>query len=129
MGKLVRQFLRFSIVGITAFTIDYGVMILLTELFGVPYLSSTTISFIVSVVFNYYASMHFVFARKDDMSRKREFLVFVVLSFFGLLWNDLFMWIAVECLYMDYRIAKILVAAVVSVWNFATRKMFLEAHE
>lgn len=129
MRKLVRQFLRFSIVGITAFTIDYGVMILLTELFGVPYLSSTTISFIVSVIFNYYASMHFVFARKDDMSRKREFLVFVVLSFFGLLWNDLFMWITVEYLYMDYRIAKILVAAVVSVWNFVTRKMFLEAHE
>lgn len=129
MNKLIAQFLRFSIVGITAFTIDYGIMILLTELFAVPYMYSTTISFVASVIFNYFASMHFVFVRKDNISRKREFTIFVVLSLLGLLWNDVFMWLTVEYLYMDYRIAKILVAAVVSVWNFVTRKMFLEAHD
>lgn len=128
MNKLIAQFLRFSAVGITAFTIDYGIMILLTELFGVSYLYSATISFVISVIFNYFASMRFVFVRKDNISRKREFTIFVVLSLLGLLWNDLLMWLTVEYLYMDYRIAKILVAVVVSGWNFTTRKMFLEAH-
>lgn len=129
MKKLIAQLLRFSIVGVTAFFVDYGVMILLTELFGVPYLYSTTISFVASVIFNYVASMRFVFVRKDDMSRKREFSIFIILSLFGLLWNDLLMWLTVEYLYMDYRIAKILVTVVVSVWNFVTRKIFLEAHD
>ena len=45
MKKLIAQFMKFGIVGVIAFVIDYGVMIFLTEVFGVPYLISTTIYF------------------------------------------------------------------------------------
>ncbi len=121
--------MKFGIVGVIAFIIDYGVMIFLTEVFGVQYLISTTISFIVSVIFNYFASMRFVFKRKDDMSRRREFIIFVVLSVMGLGINDLFMWLMVDFLYIDYRISKIVVTFIVAVWNFVTRKIFLEAKD
>ena len=129
MKKLIAQFMKFGIVGVIAFIIDYGVMIFLTEVFGVPYLISTTISFVVSVIFNYFASMRFVFKRKDDMSRRREFIIFVVLSVCGLAINDVLMWLMVDRLFIDYRISKIVVTVVVAVWNFVTRKIFLEAHE
>lgn len=129
MKKLLAQFMKFGIVGVMAFVIDYGFMILLTEVFGVPYLISTTVSFIVSVIFNYFASMRFVFKRKDDMSRKREFIIFVVLSVIGLVINDVFMWLMVDFLYIDYRISKIVVTFIVAVWNFVTRKIFLEAKD
>ena len=128
MKKLIAQFMKFGIVGVIAFVIDYGVMIFLTEVFGVPYLISTTISFVVSVIFNYFASMRFVFKRKDDMSRRREFIIFIVLSVCGLGINDLLMWLMVDSLYIDYRLSKIVVTVVVAVWNFVTRKIFLEAH-
>ncbi len=127
MKKLIAQFMKFGIVGVIAFIIDYGVMILLTELFGVPYLISTTISFVVSVIFNYFASMRYVFQRRDNMSRKREFVIFVALSTCGLGINDLFMWLMVDFASIDYRISKIVVTAIVMVWNFVTRKIFLEA--
>lgn len=129
MKKLIAQFMKFGIVGVIAFAIDYGVMIFLTEVFGVPYLISTTISFVVSVIFNYFASMRFVFKRKDDMSRRREFIIFIVLSVCGLGINDLLMWLMVDSLYIDYRLSKIVVTVVVAVWNFVTRKIFLEAHD
>lgn len=129
MKKLIAQFMKFGIVGVIAFVIDYGVMIFLTEVFGVPYLISTTISFVVSVIFNYFASMRFVFKRKDDMSRRREFIIFIVLSVCGLGINDLLMWLMVDSLYIDYRLSKIVVTGVVAVWNFVTRKIFLEAHD
>lgn len=129
MKKLLAQFMKFGIVGVIAFVIDYGFMIFLTEVFGVPYLISTTVSFIVSVIFNYFASMRFVFKRKDDMSRKREFIIFVVLSVIGLVINDVFMWLMVDFLYIDYRISKIVVTFIVAVWNFVTRKIFLEAKD
>lgn len=129
MKKLIAQFMKFGIVGVIAFVIDYGVMIFLTEVFGVPYLISTTISFVVSVIFNYFASMRFVFKRKDDMSRRREFITFIVLSVCGLGINDLLMWLMVDSLYIDYRLSKIVVTVVVAVWNFVTRKIFLEAHD
>lgn len=129
MKKLIAQFMKFGIVGVIAFVIDYGVMIFLTEVFGVPYLISTTISFVVSVIINYFASMRFVFKRKDDMSRRREFIIFIVLSVCGLGINDLLMWLMVDSLYIDYRLSKIVVTVVVAVWNFVTRKIFLEAHD
>lgn len=129
MKKLISQFMKFGIVGVIAFVIDYGFMVLLTEVFGVPYLISTTVSFIISVIFNYFASMRFVFKRKDDMSRRREFIIFVVLSVIGLVINDVFMWLMVDFLFIDYRISKIVVTFIVAVWNFVTRKVFLEAKE
>lgn len=129
MKKLISQFMKFGIVGVIAFVIDYGFMVLLTEVFGVPYLISTTLSFIISVIFNYFASMWFVFKRKDDMSRRREFIIFVVLSVIGLVINDVFMWLMVDFLFIDYRISKIVVTFIVAVWNFVTRKIFLEAKE
>lgn len=129
MKKLIAQFMKFGIVGVIAFVIDYGFMVLLTEVFGVPYLISTTVSFIISVIFNYFASMRFVFKRKDDMCRRREFIIFVVLSVIGLVINDVFMWLMVDFLFIDYRISKIVVTFIVAVWNFVTRKIFLEAKE
>ena len=129
MKKLLAQFMKFGIVGVIAFVIDYGFMVLLTEDFSVPYLISTTVSFIISVVFNYFASMRFVFKRKDDMSRRREFIILVFLSVIGLVINDVFMWLMVDFLFIDYRISKIVVTFIVAVWNFVTRKIFLEAKE
>ena len=126
--KLIAQFIKFGIVGVIAFLIDYGLMVALTEFFGVPYLISNTISFTVSVVFNYVASMRYVFERRDDMSRRREFIIFVVLSIIGLILNDLFMWLFVSVWFIDYRIAKIIVTVLVAIWNFVTRKIFLEKH-
>ena len=129
MRKLIEQIAKFGVVGFLAFIIDYGTMIALTEIFGVPYLISTTVGFIVSVIFNYLASMKYVFARRDDIGRAREFTVFVVLSVIGLGLNDVLMWGFVDMRGGDYRLMKILVTALVMVYNFVTRKIFLEKHE
>lgn len=129
MGKLIAQFMKFGVVGVIAFVIDYGLLALLTEVFGVNYLVSATISFTVSVIFNYVASMRYVFTHKEDMSRRREFVIFVVLSIIGLLINNGCMWAGVELLGSHYLIVKIVATAIVMIWNFVTRKIFLDAGE
>ena len=123
MGKLVQQFMKFGVVGVIAFVIDYGLMVALTELAGVNYLISATISFTVSVVFNYLASMRYVFTHKQGLSRRREFVIFVVLSVIGLGVNDLLMWLGSG---VSYLIVKIVATAIVMVYNFVTRKIFLD---
>lgn len=129
MKKLFAQFMKFGVVGALAFCIDYGLLALLTEVFGVNYLVSATISFTVSVVFNYLASMRYVFTHKEDMSRRREFVIFIILSVVGLLINNVCMWAGVELLGVHYLIVKIAATAIVMVWNFVTRKIFLDAGE
>ncbi len=125
--NIFKQFMKFGLVGFLAFLIDFGVMVFLTEAFGINPVVSATVSFVVSVLFNYLASMRFVFSRRDDIGRFCEFTTFIVLSVIGLLINDALMWAGTELVYIDYRIVKIFATGVVMVWNFVTRKIFLEA--
>ena len=129
MGKIIRQFLRFSAVGITAFIIDYGLLALLTEIFGINYLVSATIAFIIATVFNYLASMKYVFTHKEGMKRTREFTIFTVISIIGLLLTNGGMILGVEVIGGHYLIVKIVVAAIVSIYSFIARKYFLDAKE
>lgn len=129
MRKLLEQIVKFGIVGVIAFAIDFGVLVFLTEVFHLDPVVSATISFIVSVVFNYVASMRYVFSHREGMSRRREFIIFVVLSAAGLAINDGLMWAGTAFTPIDYRFIKIFATAVVMVWNFVTRKIFLEGDE
>ena len=127
MKKLFAQLMKFGVVGFIAFLIDYGLLAFCTEILHINYLVSATIGFTVSVVFNYFASMRYVFTHKEEMSRRREFIIFVVLSIVGLVINNVILWAGVELLHVHYLIVKIFATAVVMVWNFVTRKIFLDA--
>ena len=127
MKKLIEQFVKFGFVGVICFVIDYGVMILLTELFGVPYLISCTISFSISVVVNYYLSMSYIFTSRDDISKSKEFTIFVVLSVLWVLLTVLFMWMMTDLIGVHYMLSKIVVTGIVMAFNFITRKIFLDA--
>lgn len=127
MKKLFAQIMKFGVVGIIAFVIDYGLLAILNKAFGIDAIVSATISFTVSVVFNYLASMRYVFAHKEGLTRRREFAIFVVLSIIGLIINDVLLWVGIALFALDPLITKIPVTAVVMVWNFVTRKIFLDA--
>lgn len=128
MSKLIAQFTKFGVVGVICTLIDYAIMIALVELFNVPYLIACAISFSVSVVINYILSMRFVFASRDDLSKQKEFVIFAALSIAGLLLTELFMWVMVDMMSIHYMFSKILVTGIVMVFNFVTRKIFLEQH-
>ncbi len=129
MKKLILQMVKFGAVGFLCFLIDYGIMLLLTEVAGVNYLISCSISFSVSVIVNYLLSMHFVFAAKANMKKRTQFVIFVILSVIGLGLNQLFMWLFVDLVHIPYQIAKLAVTAIVMLFNFVTRKVFLEEKE
>lgn len=128
MQRLIQQIFKFGVIGALAFLIDYGVLYVLTEFAGIYYLISGAISFTVSVIFNYICSMKYVFSGKEGMSRRKEFIIFVVLSILGLLLNQLLMWMGVDLLHIYYMVTKIFATAIVMVYNFVTRKIFLEEH-
>ena len=48
MKKLIEQMIKFGFVGFLCFFIDWGIMVFLTEVFGINPLISSTISFTVS---------------------------------------------------------------------------------
>ncbi|RKM60007.1 GtrA family protein [Butyrivibrio sp. CB08] len=146
--KLLYQIFKFGVVGFVCFFIDYIVglvaMNIIVAIFGkesfeVASVIGSVCGFIVSVVANYILSFKFVFERKEDLNRKAEFVAFVILSIIGMGINSAIIWLGVSYFYKNiawlhanvgnslmYTIAKIVATAVVMVYNFVTRKIFLE---
>lgn len=121
-----KQFLKFAVVGLISFGIDWGMLIALVELFHLDFLMSTTVSFTASVVVNYWLSMKYVFDHREGMSRKREFTIFTILSVIGLGLNDLYMFVGVTFLSIGYQAMKAIATFLVTWYNYFSRRFFLE---
>jgi Predicted membrane protein len=148
MNRLLAQIMKFGVVGVACFLIDYviGIVVLniILKLSGEQYfelasMAGSALGFTVSVIINYILSFKFVFERKEDLNRKAEFVVFIVLSVIGLGLNQFIIWVCVGPLYGNvaflrrllnynfaYTGAKVVATAVVMVYNFVSRKIFLE---
>ena len=124
--KLFIQIFKFGIVGGTAFVIDFVFLYIFREFCHFPVLISNTLSFCISVIYNYIASVKWVFDVNKEKNAKMQFVVFIILSVIGLLINDLIMWVSVDFLSIYYLLAKIIATIIVMIFNFVTRKMFLE---
>lgn len=125
MKKLISQFFKFGVVGVIAFIVDYLSLYLLTEFLNVYYLISSIISFLLSIIVNYILSIKWVFDIKKKQSFK-DVIIFTLLSTIGLLINLLVMYLSVEVFKIHYMIGKLIATFIVMIWNFVTRKMFLE---
>ena len=123
---LLIQILRFGVVGGLAFVIDYAVLIICKEVFNLNILLSAAIAFTISVIVNYILSIAWVFNVDKNKDKRKNFILFIVFSVIGLGLTELIMWIGTDLLSINYLIVKIVATAIVMVFNFITRKKFLE---
>lgn len=162
LQNLIMQILKFGIVGGLSFVIDFIITLIVDSILRgagldmaitgainsslsldlMPDAVSASVAgvfgFCISLIFNYIMSMKFVFERKEDMDRKKEFAIFAILSIFGLLLNTAIMYggkiaaakiipvFAEEKKSVVTAIVKIIATAIVMVYNFISRKLTLE---
>ncbi len=146
MKKLIEQILKFGVVGVVCFFIDFVITLVLSAICRSAGMDTTPAAlvgavwgFTISVIINYLLSMKFVFTRREDMDRKKEFVIFVVLSLIGLALNELIIKFSIDVVYENSAFlqkyltaglvtagAKIVATGIVMVYNFITRKIFLE---
>ncbi|MDO4681070.1 MAG: GtrA family protein [Aerococcus sp.] len=127
MRHLFEQFIKFGIVGVIATVIDLAVYLFLTKISGTNYLWANVMSFSISTIFNYWASMRYVFESKySGVGRIREAVIFVVLSILGLGVQQFSLWVAVAHFMLGTTIGKLAATGVSMVFNFVTRKILLE---
>lgn len=124
--KLLLQIFKFGIVGVIAFLIDYVTLIICKEVFHLNTLLSAAIAFTVSVIVNYILSVKWVFDVNKKNSGKRNFIIFIIFSLMGLGLTELIMWFGEDILKISYLIVKIVATIIVMIFNFITRKLFLE---
>ena len=99
LNKLLAQIIKFGFVGGLCFVIDFaistGLVAVLRNIIGedLAALIGAFCGFTISVVVNYILSMKYVFTRNEELGRKKEFVIFVILSLIGLGINELVIWI------------------------------------
>ena len=139
MKKIIEQFLKFVVVGGISFLVDFTVYTIMCNVMHIYYIIAGVLGFTVSVVVNYILSMRYVFLSKDDTRKDKEFFIFVVLSLMGMFLNTILLYLCIDILYSNLGylkqllsnewmniVAKVFATGVVMVFNFITRKIFLE---
>lgn len=126
MKKLFLQIFKFVIVGGLSFVLDFILYYIFTRFLSINEMTSQVMSFSISLIFNYMMSMRYVFVSKDSLKKHHEFMIFVTLSVLGAGLNWLLFYLMVYVLSINDLITKIVVAGIVMVFNFVTRKLFLE---
>lgn len=165
-NSLIGQIFKFAVVGGLSCVIDFAIYSVLVYGFNVSLFWAAFWGFVISLIFNYVASMAFVFKRKEDANKVTEFIVFGVLSLIGLALNEIII-LGVDSINTNYVVgqsnflasfvngtnaiidsivawgfgligkgytainwipieAKIIATAIVMVYNFVTRKIFIE---
>ncbi|MCR4907662.1 MAG: GtrA family protein [Lachnospiraceae bacterium] len=143
--SLIEQILKFGVVGGLSFLIDFGVYTLIILIFSggeepkkIVVAIAAFFGFVISLIFNYVTSMKFVFVHDEAMDRRKEFLIFAILSIIGLALNEVLI-LGVLAVYdhaavlqqgilWRYKewIGKMFATGIVMVYNFITRKIFIE---
>lgn len=111
---------KYATVGLLSAVLDFSLLYILTDLVGLHYLASATISFVLAATSNYWFNKNWTF--KSNGQHRKQLPVFFTLAILGLIINNNIMYIAVEQLNLHYLWAKLFAAAIVTFWNFFGNK-------
>lgn len=117
----VGQMLRYVVCGGTAFIVDYLILRLLYNAVGLY--AATALAFVAGFITNQYIAIHYVFRTKRNNAGKSlpDNLIVLAISIIGLILTELGMHVGTKYLTLNYKFAKVIVAGIVMVWNYAAR--------
>jgi putative flippase GtrA len=127
------EFLRYVLVGGTAFLVDYGTFYLTKNfVFGAlgdtgVYLA-TALGFTLGLIYNYILSVKFVFESAKKRKKGKSagaFALFALIGGIGLALSEAGMYVVYDLAGVHYMLAKAAVSAVVLLWNYAARKILI----
>ena len=122
---LIKQLLKYESTAIICGVIDYGLLILLVEIFHIHYFWASLAALLTAMVVQYLLNFRFVFetAQKHQI---RKFIGYAILGCIGIGLNQLIVYLAVSRVGLHYLGGKICSSVLVGIYNFTSRKLYLE---
>jgi putative flippase GtrA len=123
LKKSLIRFLKYFLIGFSTFLLDLFLLYFFTDILLINYLVSTAIAFIISITIHYHFSRKFVFS-KTTRGIKHGYYIFLGTAILGLMFVVLLMALLVEKLFLNYIIARVIVAGVVGMYNYLVNLFF-----
>ena len=113
----ILRLMRYSVVGISTFIFDLGLLFLLTDVFSWHPVMASGIAFATAVSINYFCSRKFIF-RGSVQSTRSSYGIFLLIALcgFGLVIGGMALLVTVW--HWHYLFSRILIALVTGFWNY-----------
>jgi putative flippase GtrA len=118
---LAAQLARFGVIGTCTVAFDFGLLFVLVSVAHLSYFLSALVAFTTASTLNYLLSVQYVFLA-GRFGRASEFTIFILITGMGLGLNQLTMWVLVGIAGINYLLAKCASLAIVTCWNFLSKK-------
>ena len=125
LKNLFIQVIKYESTAMICGAIDYGLLILLIEVFHVHYLVASIISLLCAMIVQYILNVRFVFDTQKE-NKFKKFIGYAILGVIGIGLNSLVIFLAVSKIHIHYLPAKICASVIVGLYNFTSRKLYLE---
>ncbi len=115
---IVRQFIKFGIVGMLNTGIDIALLSAFHYLLHIPEILANTLSFSIAVTNSYLMNRRWTFS-SDNKNWRAETVKFFIVNIIGLVLSDALLWMFVHRFGLQLLLAKAAAVVIVLFWNFA----------
>lgn len=122
--KVIKEFLKFSLVGLTGAFLNLIILYILTEKIGIYYILSAFFSFIVAMSSNFILNKVWTFNETIRLNFRKKYLQFGLVSITALIANLSFLYFFTEILGIYYIISQILAIGPAFIINFFGNKIW-----
>lgn len=121
-GSPSGEFARYCAASALALAVDFGTLVLLTEVAGIHYLASAAAGFGLGVAVAYALGITWVFSARRLTNVSAERAVFFLIGVAGVIINHIAMLTLTEIALLPYTVSKLGSAGLVFTFNFSLRK-------
>ncbi|MBT3297555.1 GtrA family protein [archaeon] len=121
--KNIPYFTKYINSGLLSMGVDYLVLFILTNYFGMFYIYSVTFSYLSGFITNFYLNKYWTFKKKDDT--KTQFIKYSALVAFNFVVTLTLMYLLTSNMGINYLISRGLVLFSIICWNYLIYKHFI----
>jgi len=122
--KLIDEFVKFALVGLSGAIINIAILYWLTEYFGVYYIFSAICAFIIAVTTNFLFNKIWTFKENLTEGFSKKYAQFFSVSLAALAVNILFLYIFTELFGIYYIISQVIAICIALIINFLGNKIW-----
>ncbi len=123
--KFLTKLAKFGIAGVLTTVIDWVIFFSLCELLHFDWVVSQLFAFVASTIVGYFINTKWVFDTTKNKTRRRLVTEFFIFNFIALIMTEVMLYLF-DKWQMNIVLAKVITTTVTMIFNYVTRKWFLE---